>query len=362
MSALSDIAGTLAADTMRVVFLYVGQGESTLFLVPDAGGTHRSLLVDCNRSETLEGIDVAAFLVDTLGKDKPLDAFANTHPHKDHLCGLEEIAESVTIGEVWHSGHKPSKNHDEAYRQLKKLIDSLPDEKVRQLLGSRGAFSFGLAEVHVVAPAEYVVDDIADETADARDRRIHEHCSVFRVSYKDRRVLVTGDSDKAAWKEHITEYHGRPEDNRIAADVLSASHHGSDTFFRDSAEDAEPYITHLERIAPTSVVISAPDSKDSPHGHPDAYAWSKYEERVRAAGMKHMSSKRHSFILDVHGDGTFELFSDRGDLASRFGLGGSDGGDKGSGNKNGSGGGGERASVIPAISRVERSRPMGTAA
>lgn len=360
MGALSDVAGTLAADAMRVVFLFVGQGESTLFLVPDGSGGHRSLLVDCNRSEGLKGIDVAAFLVDTLGKDKPLHAFANTHPHNDHLCGLAEIASAVTINSVWHSGHKPSRAHEEVYGQLKKIIDGLPADQVRQLLGSRTSFLFGFAEVHVVSPAQYVCDDIAGETGEARDRRIHEHCAVFRVSYQGRRVLITGDSDKTAWKEHITEYHGKPDDNRIEADVLSAPHHGSDTFFRDSAEDAEPYFTHLERIAPKNIVISAPDRKDSPHGHPDAFAWKKYEERVGADGIKHMSSNRNSFILDVHGDGTFELFSDRGELASRFGLGDGDGGAGGGGSGTNGGGGCGRAAVIPAVSRVERSRPMGS--
>lgn len=361
MSALTDIAGSLPTDSMRVVFLYVGQGESTLLLVPDGGGGHLSLLVDCNRSESLKGIDAAAFLVDTLGKDRPLDAFANTHPHKDHLCGLAEIAEAVTIKSVWHSGHKPSKAHEEVFGELRKVIDGLPADQVRQLLGSRTPFLFGLAEIHVVAPAQYVCDDIAGEGVEARDRRIHEHCAVFRVSFQGRRLLITGDADKTAWKQHITDYHGKPNDNRIGADVLSASHHGSDTFFRDSSEDPEPYFTHLERIAPKYVVISAPDRKDSPHGHPDAFAWNKYEERVGADGMKHMSSKRHSFILDVHSDGTFDLFSDRGEIASRFGLGGGDGGAGRGGSGGDSGGGaGARAAAIPAVSRVERSRPMGS--
>ena len=91
-----------------------------------------------------------------------------------------------------------------------------------------------------------------------------------------RGVLITGDSDKAAWSEHITDYHGKDDDNRIAASVLSASHHGSRTFFKECEDDDDVYTTHLDRIDPSHVVVSAPDQADSPHGHPHDDAMQLY--------------------------------------------------------------------------------------
>ena len=50
----------------RIVFLYVGQGESTFMAVPDGEG-HLVLLVDCHIDESLGGIQLPLMLKD-LGK------------------------------------------------------------------------------------------------------------------------------------------------------------------------------------------------------------------------------------------------------------------------------------------------------
>src|SRR5207253_8200585 len=111
MSTTTDILGPLGATTMRVTFLYVGQGEATFVLMPDGQGRHLSMLIDCNRGASLKGIDLSKFLCDVLPKNNEsrpvLDVFVNTHPHSDHLGGLDEIRKAIDIGAVWHSGHKP---------------------------------------------------------------------------------------------------------------------------------------------------------------------------------------------------------------------------------------------------------------
>jgi beta-lactamase superfamily II metal-dependent hydrolase len=377
MSDATEILGTLASDVMRVVFLFVGQGEATLFLIPNGQGGHISLLVDCNRGVGLNGIDIPRLLKDLLPQEKRgnknvgvLDVFANTHPHKDHIGGLAELKAELSIKSVWHSGHKPGPDHDGPYQELQSLITSVKEAggTVRELLGSGSSFQVGQADVHVVSPAKHVCEDIQDEKPEDRYKRIHEQCAVFRVGYgsveKKARVLITGDSDKTAWKKHIR-YHygedkdegkgksaGKGEENRVSAEFLSASHHGSYTFFKDKDEDPEPYDEHLKFIAPTHIIISAPDKDDSPHGHPDPYALKKYKAQVGEEGIHHMGSEGNSFILDVHADGTYELRSDHGDLAEKYGLGKDEQDDGGSGGKSVS-----KSTLV--ISRVERSRPMG---
>ncbi len=359
-SKAHDILGPLDASAMRVVFLYVGQGESTLLLVPDGNGGHLSVLVDCNRSETHGGIDLARLLQDLLpkasdGELRRLDYFINTHPHKDHLGGLDSIREVADVANVWHSGHTPGKEHDGPYQELRSLMRATEKAGggVVELTGSRTASTIGKAQVHVLAPAAHVTDDIQGEDAAARYQRIHEQCAVLRFGYGNpaARVLVTGDSDKTAWKDHIAYHHAKDEENRVVSDVLSASHHGSRTFFKHSADDDQPYKEHLVAIAPTYLVISAPDADDSPHEHPHDDALDLYRERVEADRILHMGSTGQSFVLDIEAGGDYDIRSDRGELAGAFGF-----------VKPGKGGGndsGKRASVVEVISRVERSRPMG---
>lgn len=362
MSETEDILGPLDSSTMRVVFLYVGQGESTLILMPDGSGHHLSMLIDCNRAESLGGVNLPKFLADVLAKNsdgKPvLDVFLNTHPHSDHLGGLDEIRESVHVGAVWHSGHKPSSAHKGPYGELDKLIKEVAGRRGQEvrLMGSRTPSNWGSGEVHVLSPAQYIVDEIEDETPEQRDASIHDQCGVVRIAFGNgnskTRVMITGDSNKQAWMR-ITGYHGKPEDNRISAHVLSASHHGSYTFFKDRADDPEPYEEHIETIAPERVIISAPDRKDSKHDHPDDDAVKRYTKAVGKDYVHHMGSRAWSFFIDAYSDGTYTLSDDRGKLAETFGFGDDD-------DDGGDGGGSGTKNAAPAvISRVERSRPMG---
>jgi glyoxylase-like metal-dependent hydrolase (beta-lactamase superfamily II) len=62
------------------------------------------MLIDCNRSPSLKGIDLPKLPTDALPKRggllPVLDAFVNTHPHNDHLCGLDEIGKVVRVSSV----------------------------------------------------------------------------------------------------------------------------------------------------------------------------------------------------------------------------------------------------------------------
>ena len=105
---------------VRVAFLYVGQGASAIVFFANGGG-YDVWVVDINLDSTNGGIDVPRLVADLLeGQD--LAAFANTHPHNDHLCGVSELSDKVTIKEVLHSGHIPSKKYGSKYEDLQKVI------------------------------------------------------------------------------------------------------------------------------------------------------------------------------------------------------------------------------------------------
>lgn len=365
MSITTNTLGPLDPDTMRVIFLYVGQGESTLVLMPDGTGGHLSMLIDCNRGVAQKGMDLSKLLGDVLPTNDAgtpvLDVFANTHPHSDHLGGLGDIRERIEVGAVWHSGHKPGAAHEGPYGELNKLIKEVEGRggEERKLIGSKTAIPWGAGEIHVLSPAEYIVEEIEEGSADDRYARIHDQCAVLRISYgtgdQKTRVLITGDSDKKAWMR-ITEYHGKPNDNRVKANVLSASHHGSYTFFKDSQDDANPYEDHLKAISPDRIVISAPDQKDSKHNHPDDDALRRYQNAVGTKSVHHMGSRGWSFVVDAYADGTHSILEDRGDLAREFAL------DDDGGDDDNDGGGTPAKRKAPAVvSRVERSRTMGAA-
>lgn len=299
----------------RTIFLYVGQGEATLLVIPSKD-KFLYALVDCNVAKKTEGIDLVKMLKDLLGNNS-LDFFINTHPHNDHLCGLKEIYDSIGIKELWHSGHKPSRGHEQAYKELSEVIKKIGDSNVYQMLGTNEEnklngeqHEIGDIFYHILSPAEYVCDDIEGESGEKRDKRIHEQCGVIRFSYgKDPgRILITGDSDLCAWKEHITNYHK----DHLTANVLSASHHGSRTFFMDKEGDDE-YIDHLEEIYPMYLIVSAPKQSESEHDHPHDDAMRIYKKYVDESNLIHLGNfnkKRVCVIVDVDNEGNLDISID----------------------------------------------------
>src|SRR5207248_1256301 len=110
------------SDIMRVAFLYVAQGESTLLFIPWSG-VYRTILIDSNPGRKHGGINLVELLGDLFEgqQNRSLSYFVNTHPHSDHAGGLDEIEDNIEIDNVWHSGHNPGKNHEEAYRAVERL-------------------------------------------------------------------------------------------------------------------------------------------------------------------------------------------------------------------------------------------------
>ncbi|MFN3191480.1 MAG: hypothetical protein ACE361_13240 [Aureliella sp.] len=302
---------------VRTVFLYVGQGSSTLFLVRN-GTTYDCWLVDINLDAAAGGIDVPKLMKDLLGKDS-LRGFVNTHPHDDHLIGVSELHETLSgIDEVLHSNHKPSKEHGSKHDDLLEVIKKVKKAGGTETIleGSRSSVTIGDASYHVLAPAKYVTDDVNDETPEKRKQRIHEHCGVIKFGTDSTWVVVVGDADMAAFQNHITDYHK----DRLAAFALAGSHHGSRTFFMNREGD-DPYLDGLEAIDPTYTFISAPTRKESRHNHPHEEAMKLYREHCGKDNVFHLGNERLSYIVDIFADGSHsEAGDDGGDLSAEYGL------------------------------------------
>lgn len=311
---------------LRFVFLNVGQGSSTIVLVR-SGETYKTILVDINLDSENEGIDVPALIADLLDGDS-LEVFVNTHPHSDHLKGITGLSDKVPINQVWHSGHKPGKKHDGAYKDLCDVVEKVKKDGGSEvkLLGSREELSIFDARYYILAPAEYVCDDIEDEDLDTRSRRIHEQCAVLRFGIGENWGLLPGDADRDAFEKRITEYHK----DRLPSVALAASHHGSRSFFKEE-EDDDPYRDGLDAIDPTYVILSAPRQGESKHDHPHDDAIELYEDKAGRDNVFHTGAERNSYIFDVLDDGTHsEMNTDDAELRLAYPLGDGDG-DKGKG-------------------------------
>lgn len=304
---------------VRVAMLYVGQGDSSIVLVKD-GTTYKTLVVDINRDkEEYGGISVPRVMEDLVGKNGKLDVFVNTHPHNDHLDDITELSEAVDIHEVWHSGHKPGPDHRESYDELQKVIKKVKkkhgEEAENVLTADDSPVAFGEAQYYVLSPEEHVSDEIGDEDPEVRYQRIHEQCAVLKFGKGKSWAMLTGDADREAWEQHIMKH----RKSLVTAQILSAPHHGSDSFFYKSGETKNPYLAALNAIDPKYVVVSAPKPSESVHGHPDKAAMGHYRDKVGGDGLLHTGDKRESYICDIFTDGEISVTIDT-KLAKHYGV------------------------------------------
>lgn len=312
----------------RIIFLYVWQGESTLMIIPN-GENHKYVLVDSNIIEDdKKFINISNLLKWVIVKNELI--FINTHPHKDHLKWVDKIHEELWIWEIWHSWHTPHKDNKEEYEKMENIIDDIWDKNEYYL-----KWSNDINHIHsdkeenskidkkiwdidfqVFSPAQYIIDEIDNETEDDRRKRIHEQCGVIKFTYKDKSILITWDSDKEAWKEYITEYHK----DVLQSDILSASHHWSRSFFKNWENDEDIFEEHIEKINPSYLVVSAP--KNSQFEHPHSDAMEIYEKYVKKENIYNLWDKEKSLIIDINNNWEisieyFELKEDNKDNNSK---------------------------------------------
>lgn len=353
------------AGIFRSIFLYTGQGESTLLVIPTGPSIddYIYVLVDSDLDREPNEIDLVKMFKDLFKKSGNISVFINTHPHNDHIGGIKEIYDEIGFNEIWHSNHRPGGKHKDKYKDFQYVVNKVGKQNEYHLKGTNEnnkirthnedeiIKKLGNIDYTVLSPAEYLCDEIDDEKADERNRRIHEQCGVIKFSYGEivQSIMITGDSDKEAWKEHITDYHK----DKLPSTVISASHHGSYTFFKNSKDDEEVYEQHIKRIKPTYVIVSAPKQADSPHGHPHDDAMEIYEEYIKEDGeIFHLGSGPYSVIVDIDEEGSIDLSTDN-ELIEAYGK-KDDDSDNGRGLQDLG-----ISFIVPSTTRIDE-KPMGT--
>lgn len=227
--------GSLTVDVMTVQVLDVGQGQSVLFL-----SETEAVAVDCG------GDDAGNVLADALGDigETQLDLLLLTHFDSDHVNGVPQLLERVTVREI----AIPDIEDDSGGREELERLAGEFDVDIRTITEDE-TVSFGLATMELFAPV--------GEDSD------NNQCLSVHAQMGDFDALVTGDMDSAT-EERLLEKHQLP-----AMDVLVAGHHGSASSTGEAL---------LEAVRPETVVISA--GEDNPYGHPAQETL----ERLEAAG------------------------------------------------------------------------------
>lgn len=196
---------------IRVTFLDVGQGDSTLVetvsgrnILIDGGGT-RDNRFDIGRSV------LAPYLWNR--GIRTIDLVVLSHPHPDHMNGLLAVLKQFTVHEAWVSGRDRSLP---GYGEFQCLIHDrgIPFRTVSA--GDRA--QIGEVQLDVLHPRPSFIHNTRKAYADENDRSL-----VIRMTSRDRTFLFAGDIHESGEKFLIRNV---PD---LACDLVKVPHHGSRT-------------------------------------------------------------------------------------------------------------------------------------
>ncbi len=217
----------LPVDSLTVQFLDVGQADSILIQV----GSH-AMLIDAGNNN--DSVGVVGYLKSQ--GVKTLDYVVGTHPHEDHIGGLDAVISAFGIGRILLPN---ATNNTATYEDV---LDAIAAKGAKITVPKVGAaYDLGSAHFVVLSPASASYPDL------------NEYSIVIRMTYGRFAFLFCGDAQALDEQEMLA------SGATLTADVLKVGHHGSDT----SSTPA-----FLQAVSPEYAVISV--GAGNTYGHPTA--------------------------------------------------------------------------------------------
>jgi len=234
-----------AATNLQVHFIDVGQADSFLIQLPNG----QNMVIDGGNNA--DGTTVVNF-IKSKGVTR-LDYVIGTHPHEDHIGGLDDVIKNFTIGQVF----MPSATATTV--TYTDLINAIKAKGLAINTARAGGVPINTTANGLALKGTFVAPKSTSYS------NLNEYSAVLRLVYGSTSFLFTGDAEGVSENEMIT------SGQTISANILKVGHHGS----RTSTSDA-----FLSKVSPAAAVISVGTGND--YGHPHAETIS----RLQAKGIK----------------------------------------------------------------------------
>ena len=224
---------TFSGDTLRVNYIDVGQGDSIFIQLPN----NESMLIDAG--EAFEVDNVINYL-NNLGIKK-IDYVVGTHPHTDHIGGLEEVINTFDIGSIY---MPRASSTSKTYEDLLTAINS-KGLKVKTAKSGVVVLDDNDLKLEFIAPNS---DSYSE---------LNNYSAVLKLTYLDNTFLFMGDAETLSEDEITCD---------VNVDVIKVGHHGS---------DSSSSVDFVNKVSPEYAIIMVGEGNS--YNHPYQSIIDRYE-------------------------------------------------------------------------------------
>lgn len=255
----------LEGDLLKVHYIDVGQGDSIFIELPNK----ESMLIDAG--ETDNSSKVIRYIQE-LGYNN-INYLVGTHPHTDHIGGLEEVIKNFNIGKIY----MPKVIHvSKTYENLLIAISN-KELKVTQAKAGVSILDTENLDIDIIAPNKDSYNNL------------NNYSAVIKLTYGNRKFLFMGDAEVESENEITTD---------LSADVIKVGHHGSDT---------SSSISFVKKVKPSYAIISV--GTNNQYNHP----YTNIVNRWNSVGAKIYRTDLNGNIVITTNGNEFKIQIDRGE-------------------------------------------------
>lgn len=243
----------IVTTDLKVYYFDVGQADSILI-----SNNNHNILIDAGNNE--DGQKLVSYIKNEL-KINNLEYVVGTHPHEDHIGGLDDIINNFEVDNIYMpEATTTSKTFED-------VLDAISNKKLEITIPEiNNTFKVGEADFKVI----YTGSDESD---------LNNTSIVLKMKFGDYTYLFTGDATSKT-EEIILE-------NDINVDVLKVGHHGS------------AYSTtskFLSKVTPEYAIISV--GKANSYNHPASQTLSRIQKYTNKI---YMTSELGTILLTSDG-------------------------------------------------------------
>ena len=265
-------------NELTVTMLDVGQGDAILIKTAE-----QTVLIDTSDLDEQEKLRAEL----KKAQVKRIDKLILTHPHADHIGGVDGVVlKDYEVGEVYDNG-MPSKSKVYLNYMKKLKQKNIPRHALTagEVLNFGGGVSF-----KVLSPPKEVVEK-GSKSTDNHDP--NNESVVGKLIFGNFSMMFTGDAEQQAEKVMVDNFAGD-----LRSTLLKAGHHGSKT----SSSAA-----FLRAVQPEGVLISCGAGND--YGHPHKQTMKKYQ----SLKLKIYETDLNGTIVVTSDGKSYKIKPERGD-------------------------------------------------